>query len=336
MTSTEIASASKIMLGTTEAVAMYIGSTKIWPINSPQPHDYSQDYFTIESLEDNNSIKINRTGTSPGNKDMSYSLDGGETWTNITLTSNVTITTINTGDKIIFKGTNSSLSSAWDKYWKFIPSKTFNVYGNVMSLLFGDNFINNSEFASGNTHNLCGLFYGTTTLINAKNLILPALTCTTSCYNGMFRGCTNLTTAPKLPGLYSAQDCYSSMFEGCINLEVAPEINLTDMSQTCCARMFCMSRSAKLTTPKMTKSPILRVATCVTNCYKEMFKGNGNLNEVICLMTSNIGCTVDWLTNVSETGIFKKSPLKTNWEQGETSKGKIPSGWTIEDYVEPS
>jgi hypothetical protein len=30
MTSTEIAAASKIMLGTTEAVAMYIGSNKIW------------------------------------------------------------------------------------------------------------------------------------------------------------------------------------------------------------------------------------------------------------------------------------------------------------------
>jgi hypothetical protein len=31
MTSTDIAAASKVMLGTTEAVAMYVGSTKIWP-----------------------------------------------------------------------------------------------------------------------------------------------------------------------------------------------------------------------------------------------------------------------------------------------------------------
>jgi len=30
MTNTDIASASKVMLGTTEAVAMYIGSNKIW------------------------------------------------------------------------------------------------------------------------------------------------------------------------------------------------------------------------------------------------------------------------------------------------------------------
>jgi hypothetical protein len=35
MTNTEIAAASKIMLGTTEATAMYIGSTKIWPAGAP-------------------------------------------------------------------------------------------------------------------------------------------------------------------------------------------------------------------------------------------------------------------------------------------------------------
>jgi len=65
-----------------------------------------------------------------------------------------------------------------------------------MSLLNGDNFISNSEFANGSDANLCGLFYGTTTLIDAGNLILPATTCVSNCYNGMFRGCTNLTTAP--------------------------------------------------------------------------------------------------------------------------------------------
>jgi len=41
MTSTQIAAANKIMLGTTEAVAMYIGSTKLWPTGTPQPHNYS-------------------------------------------------------------------------------------------------------------------------------------------------------------------------------------------------------------------------------------------------------------------------------------------------------
>lgn len=332
MTSTELASASKIMLGTTQAVAMYIGSTQIWPSGQSQQHDYSLDYFTIESSEDNNLIVMSHGGTVTPT--LSYSTDDGSTWSSVTLTSSAhNIATINTGDKIIIKGNNNTLANAWNGFNKIKPSKNFKVYGNAMSLLYGDNFANNSEFASGTSFNLCGLFYEVTTLIDAENLILPASTCTISCYNGMFRGCTNLTVAPKLPATQSAKDCYSSMFEACINLEVAPEINLVNMSETCCKRMFLMDRSSKITTPKMTKSPILRVATAASNCYEEMFKGNGNLVEITCLITNDVTCTTNWVLNACATnGIFRKSPLKTNWTSG--GSNTFPSTWTVVDYVE--
>ena len=331
MTSTEIAAASKIMLGTTEAVAMYIGSTKIWPTGSaPQPHDYSQDYFTIESLVNNNTIKIGKS-KSPSNLSLSYSTNGGETWTDLTISASRDLTTINAGDKLIIKGVNNCFSNAWDSYYKFNSTGNFKVYGNAMSLLFGDNFINNSEFLSGTANNLCGIFYGTTTLIDASDLILPALTCFNSCYNGMFRGCTNLQHGPKiLPATRPANACYSSMFEGCINLEEAPEIRLTSMGDQSCQRMFCMNRNSKLTTPKLTKGPILRCTSGYSNCYKEMFKGNGNLVEVTCLLNDTINSTADWLTNCSSTGVLYKNPLKT-WLTGTSA---CPSGWTQVDYVE--
>ena len=328
----DLSTISSVYVGSTQYSSIYYGSTLIWP-TAPQPHDYSLDYFTIESLQDSNTIKIAKA-KSPSNISLSYSTDDGSTWTDLTISAGRDFTTINTGDKIIFKGINNCFATAWDTYYKFNASKNFKVYGNIMSLLFGDNFISNSEFASGTSFNFCGLFYGITTLIDTSNLILPALTCTESCYNGMFRGCTNLTTAPQLPALYSEHDCYSSMFEGCINLEVAPEINLTDMSLTCCKRMFCMNRNNKITTPKMTKSPILRVATPAANCYDEMFKGNGNINEVTCLITtSNISCTGNWLTNAGNgSGTFRKSPLKSDWTLNSTSS--VPTGWTVIDYVE--
>ena len=329
MTSIQIANASKIMVGSTEAVKMYIGNTLTWPIGGGQiQHDYSLDYFTIESLQDSNTIKIGKA-KSPSNISLSYSTDNGTTWTNLTISAARDLTTINTGDKIMFKGVNNSFANAWDSYYRFNPNKNFKVYGNAMSLLFGDNFTSNSEFATNTGYNLCGLFYGTTTLTDASNLILPATTCMVASYNGMFRGCTSLTTAPKLPAIHSATDCYSSMFEGCINLEVAPDINLINMSQTCCQRMFCMNRSSKITTPKMTKSPILRADTGATNCYKEMFKGNGNLVEVTCLMTSSFNCD-NWLTNCSTTGTFKKA-ASASWSTGTSG---IPSGWTVQTYVE--
>ena len=290
---------------------------------------FNEQYFTIESLENSNTISIIKGPITPN---ISYSKDDGETWTALTISSNTTnISTINTGDKLLIKGINSRLATAWNNYDHFNGTKTFKVYGNVMSLLFGDNFISNSEFTSNTTHNLCGLFQNSKTIIDASNLILPALTCMESSYNGMFRGCTNLTTAPKLPATQSASDCYSSMFESCINLEEAPEINLVNMSQASCKNMFCMDRNSKLTTPKMTKSPILRCATTATNCYEGMFRGNGNLIEITCLKTDNVGACSNWIVNVSSMGTFKKSPLKTNWPNDNSG---IPSGWPVVDYVE--
>jgi hypothetical protein len=143
-------------------------------------------------------IKIGKN-KSQSNISLSYSTDNGSTWTDLTIRDNTNFATINTGDKIMFKGINDGIATAWDTYYRFNASKNFKAYGNIMSILWGDSFTSNSEFKSGTSYNLCGLFYGTTTLTDASNLILPALTCTSNCYNGAFRGCTNLTVAPQLP-----------------------------------------------------------------------------------------------------------------------------------------
>ena len=329
MTSTEIAAANKIMLGTTEAVAMYIGSMKIWPTNTPQPHDYSQDYFTIESLEDSNEIKIQRSG-SPNNPILSYSLDYGETWTTETISGKVTFGTINTGQKIIFKGNNTKLSSSYSSYNYFNATKQFKVYGNVMSLFNGDNFKTNYEFNSS-SDNTCTGILRSLYLVDASNLILPALTLYNSSYNGMFRGATALQHGPQMLATTPAKESCSSMFEGCINLEEPIEINFTTLSQQCCMRMFCMDRNSRITTPKMTKSPILRVHQGAPDCYKEMFKGNGNLNEITCLLTTASGSTSSWIQNAgAATGTFYKHSSKT-WSNNNDG---VPTGWTIVDYTE--
>ena len=331
MISTEISLADKIMLGTIEVEAMYIGSTKIWPAGGgQQQHDYSQDYFTIESLQDSNEIPMHKVEGVGINPTLSYSLDDGETWTTTTISSNKSFGTINTGQKIIFKGTNATFASAWNAYNCFNPSKQFKVYGNIMSLFNGDNFKTNYEF-NNTTHQCAGLFR-TVNLVDASNLILPALTLYSSSYNGMFRGATALQHGPQMLATTPAYESCSSMFEGCINLEEPIEINFTTLAQQCCMRMFLMNRNSKITTPKMTKSPILRCANAAQDCYKEMFKGNGNLVEVTCLLYNIFG-TVDWLTNCSDTGTFKRLS-NSNWATGTTSG--IPSGWTVVDYVESS
>ena len=333
MTSTDIAAASKIILGTTEAVAMYIGSTKIWPTGGgQQQHDYSQDYFTIESLQDNNEIKMQRQGNNPSSPTLSYSLDGGETWSIVTISSSVTFGTINTGQKIIFKGDNTKLSNAWDQYNYFNATKQFKVYGNIMSLLNGENFITNSEFQANTNNQFSGLLR-TTYLVDASNLILPALTLYSSSYNGMFRGDTNLVYGPKLlPALDVPADGYSSMFEGCTSLVEAPEILATTVSgNTALSRMFCMNRNSKVTAA-MTKGPVLRITNPLSynNVYQQLFCGNGNLVEITVLVDGTNRSFANWLNNVSSTGVIK-TLSGTTFASGASG---LPSGWTVEDYVE--
>ena len=304
------------------------------PTNWECSADYINMYFTIESLQDSNQIKMQR-GKTPNNPTLSYSLDDGETWTTTTISGTVTFGTINTGQKIIFKGTNTKFASAWDTYNYFNATKQFKVYGNIMSLINGDDFKTNYEFNSSTTHHCAGLFR-TTYLVDASNLILPALTIYSSSYNGMFRGATALQHGPQMlattPISTGTEHC-SSMFEECINLEEPIEINFTTLAKQCCFRMFCMNRKSKITTPKMTKSPILRCQTAAEDCYKEMFVGNGNLNEITCLLTTSTGGTTDWVKYAgAATGTFYKSPLKNDWPQNSVSG--VPSGWTVEDYVE--
>lgn len=292
------------------------------------------EYFTIESLEDNNTISIKTNGNNSYKPDVYYSTDNGETWNNKVLTSGTnTFIEINTTEKIIFKCVINQWGTAWDKYYYFDANKNFKIYGNIMSLLYGDNFVKNPEFPTSSTHNFAGLFR-TTKIIDASDLILPAIIGTESCYNGMFRGATNLAHGPKeLPATTINNDSYSSMFEACINLEEAPIIQATILNGSACMlRMFCMNRSSMITTPKLTKGPVLRALTQVTNCYKELFKGNGNLIEVTNLsITRPGGSTADWLLNCSTTGTFYQNPESPEW--GRQTSG-IPSGWIVKNYGE--
>lgn len=309
------------------------------------PRDYSLEYFTIESLEDGNvvSIKNVNCNTLPT---FYYSTDGGQTWSSITAVKSQTktVVTIDSGETVLFKCTQASLAIGWDNYNGFQCSKNYIVYGNAMSLIRGDDFVSNSEFAQNTTSNLVALFRDDTHIIDASNLILTAMTVRYQGYNGMFRGCTGLKVAPKLPattfltgGMTGNGANYSSMFEGCINLEEAPELPATNLVRGCYHRMFCMSRTNKLTTPKMTKAPVLPALTVPENessdkpgAYEEMFKGNGNLIEVTCLAeTFSTNSCKDWLLNGSGTGTFKKAAGAT-WGTGTSG---IPSGWTVEDYV---
>ena len=143
----------------------------------------------------------------------------------------------------------------------------FDAKGNVMSLLYGGDFKGKTTLDKDGI--LCKLFYDydhkkTCSVINAKDLSLPAITLSENCYLQMFYRCTSLITAPELPAATLVGGCYSNMFEGCTSLTAAPELPATTLADYCYNGMFrgCTS---------LTTAPELPATTLADTCYNSMF-----------------------------------------------------------------
>lgn len=209
----------KLYLGSAEVEKIYLGTEQVYSGGSeptPPAPSYDTQYLTIESTSDNNTIiwKTSYTGLV---KTISASTDNGSTWTEYTSTNEgTTIATLNTGDKVLVKGTNETYANSTSNYNRFLSNNSFITYGNIMSIISGDSF-ENADTLTG-TYTFIGLFKEATGLTSAENLILPATTLATYCYQYMFNGCTSLTTAPELPATTLVNSCYRQMFQGCRSL----------------------------------------------------------------------------------------------------------------------
>ena len=188
-------------------------------------HDYSQDYFTIESLEDGNEIGFTSVNTNPANAGSTYyySTDDGVTWQQ-GVTSNSWASsshiTINANEKVLFK---SLVSINQTHYDKLRGTKSYMCYGNIMSLAYGDNFIGQTTVSEDAQFRR--LFYSESNLMDVHNLVLPLTSATKQCFNSMFSGCSSIELSPVIPNatrpqstISSPSGVYDSMFNGCSNL----------------------------------------------------------------------------------------------------------------------
>ena len=291
--------------------------------NKPKLIDFSAEPLTFNILS---AGTINwETDNSSIAKTIDYKLNGGE-WTSITSNtdSSAPTITVNPGDKLQLRGNNAQYG-AYSKFGLscsyFAGSALFEAEGNIMSLIYGDDFKNNSTISS--TYALAGLFTDCTNLVSAENLILPATTLADYCYREMFYQCTSLTTAPKLPATTLADYCYQSMFMYCSSLTTAPELPADTLANSCYYQMFqgCTS---------LITAPALPATTLALYCYDEMFSGCKNLNYIKCLATnvSGYSYTNYWVSGVASTGTFVKNPDMASWPTGDNG---IPTGWTVQD-----
>ena len=275
---------------------------------------YDKQYFTLVPISAASTFQFSNAG-------LSYSLDNGSTWTALAASTNTP--SVAAGDKILFKGTITPNSSSG--IGTFSSSDKFDVQGNAMSLLYGDNFIGQTSL-SGKDYALKGLFGSNTNVISAENMILPATTLSNFCYHQMFANCSSLTTSPVLSATTLAQACYEDMFIYCYALTTAPELPATTLAIRCYKGMFFGCNG-------LTTAPILPATALTSECYRYMFYQCSRLNTITCLATSGVGGsnTGQWTQSVSSSGTFYKNPNMTSWTRGTSG---IPNNWTVLDYSE--
>ena len=235
---------------------IYIGDTLLYPQSQPTIKNYLR-FIASES----GTFKFS------GNS-INYSLDSGATWTE--LASDTSTPTVTAGSSILWKASGLTPTSG-SGIGTFSSTANFVAEGNVMSLLYGDNFENQTSL-SGKDYALRNLFAGCTTLTSVDNMSLPATTLSDSCYRTMFYGCTSLTTVPSdlLPATTLANDCYRAMFINCTSLKEIPNgfLPATTLANDCYYGMF--QQCTSLTT---VPSDLLPATTLANECYYGMFNG---------------------------------------------------------------
>lgn len=171
--------------------------------------------------------------------------------------------------------------------------------------------------ATGNCR-FISLFKNCTALKSAPKL--PAKALKESCYRQMFEGCTSLTQAPDLPATVLKESCYQSMFKGCTSLEKAPKLPAKELDNYCYESMFkgCTS---------LTKAPELRATKIMEGCYKSMFEDCKKLISVTMLATEygyeSLSGWLDGAGTEAESRILKVY----NWEAYKNIITNLPPIW---------
>ena len=235
-----------ILIGSTPAVKAYLGNTVIWEASDDAEYalrTYRHQYFTTEALADNCVLTLNiaKNVSTTNVKGFYYSRDR-ITWTPILNTANtsqtVSLPAINTGEKYYWKGVNFAISengtyseSTTLKNVHLSASANFKVYGNMFSMLYGDDFIGKNYFPDDTVNYIySGFFLNNTYLIDASNLYFPGQ---------HTKGFTYTTTDTVDPTPDEVINSFNDLFNGCTNLEYGPIIEmLTIIGNSSIKRLF--------------------------------------------------------------------------------------------------
>lgn len=209
-----------VYIGDTEVSAIYVGTTQIYPNSGPTPPepsgqtDYTKEYLTF-NISSAGQIKwFCNNSQSTNFKTIQYSTDNGSTWTSITSSRNGATIGVSAGDKVLFKGDNTSYQGRQNTIYSCFSGSTagFELEGNIMSLIDSTNFSGLTSLPQ--TYTFQYMFAGCTGLTSAQNLVLPATSLVVGCYRYMFQYCSNLNYIKCLATDITAQNALNSWVQG--------------------------------------------------------------------------------------------------------------------------
>ena len=270
-------------------------------------------YFYVEATDPNGCIvSINQNG-------MQYQVDN-DGWIDYTAKD---LIPLEEGEKLYIRaGSASSPVTNWSGSGKFSCTGTFNLGGNLASLVIGEDYAQGADLtALAPGWKFSYLFQNKKNLQKASALEIPMTAMTTEGFLCLFEGCTALTEAPVLPATTLAQSCYRYMFKGCTLMEKAPALPARTLAQSCYEQMFMNCKA-------LTDAPTLPAETLVTSCYSYMFNGCSNLAEIAMMATdiSASSCLNNWVGGLPASGTFYRNPKMRSFSRG---TGSVPKNWEL-------
>ena len=323
----------------------------------PKAHqsEYAGQYLTFEIVE-GGSITWKVTSNDIA-KTIEYSVNGGG-WNKLTSSTNGATFNVSKGDRVRFRGNNTRYATGIFSYNNFTTTCKFNVIGNIMSLIAGDNFASASSLSASYTFER--LFDQCSGLLSAEKMVLGATTLMNYCYEGLFYNCSSLNKAPDLPAKTMADFCYRYMFFGCKSLESAPKLPATTVAKDCYTMMFgeCSALKSAPALPAMTmanycyssmfqnctaltSAPQLPATTLASNCYAGMFTGCTALTSAPTLPATTLatrcyssmfdGCTSLSSITCLATNISASNCLQ-GWVKGVKSSGTFTKSSSMSSW----
>lgn len=162
----------------------------------------------------------------------------------------------------------------------------FKASGDLRSLFFLQDKLTDSNTWQSNSKvkslscTVRGLFQGCTTLYDASGLEHLPGAMPRGC-DSMFKGCINLSSAPKLPETSLGISCYASMFEGCSSLTCIPSLPAVDLPEGCYQSMFKGCTSI-LSQDGVSYGFEVKGSTVGASCCQSMFESTNGIRTVDC------------------------------------------------------